>query len=848
MRLSVRRSSFAILLLGIVSAHAADDQAICDEHSAFDDLHISACDRAIASNRFTGSALAQLYLSRAHRFEKNGDAEQAYLDYAELQRMGSKDTSILFSLFLASVKTGRIDQASQLADQISAVDRNNGLARLVEGVRSLKQQQYATAQQNFNRFVHSPITDLVAALLSGWATYGAGNLQAAVDNIDKLGGPDWYAPYKNFHTGMILELAGMQKAAGVRLERAYKLNDALRVTDEYARWLSRNKDASSAAAVYEAFDKKYARHLVLGLHEARADKKMPPLVDSAQQGAAEVLYGIGDLLTHQGGEELALIYLQLALYLNPDHSFALLALGDLYELIKKPQLAINVYQEFSPSSPLKRIAQIKLATDLDAVGRTDKGVEILRTMIAGDRNDLEAIIALGNIERAHSRFEDCSKTYTQGIEASADVVRPDWVLFYYRGICYERTQQWAKAEPDLQRALELNPNQPHVMNYLGYSWVDRGIHLDEGLNLIQRAVRLRPDDGYIVDSLGWAFYQSGRFEDALVRLKQAAVLQPDDPILADHLGDGLWRVGRREEAKVQWVRARALQPAPEDLKHIEQKLLSGLQDHAPAVVTTAAPAVKAGSGRDAPRRVALVIGDLAYQHVPELPNPKRDAAAIADVLRKIGFQEIVFQTDATRDGLLDTLRKFAARAERADWALVYFAGHGIEMGGINYVIPIDATLATDRDVELEAVALDRLITAADGAKQLRLVLLDACRDNPFISNMQASPAAAPISRVRQANASRSTRSTGQGLAELEPEAGTLVVFAAKHGQVALDGDGTNSPFASAIINRLPTPGLEVRRLFDFVRDDVMSITKRQQQPFSYGSLPGSVDFFFVPKQ
>lgn len=268
----------------------------------------------------------------------------------------------------------------KLADRILTIDKNNRVARLVAGVRSLKQKQYGAAQQNINQSVRGPITDLVATLLSGWASYGAGNTQTAISAIDKLAGPEWYPIFKDLHSGMILELANKQKEAGVRFERAYKLDDsALRVSDAYARWLSRNKDAAAATAIYQGFDKKLARHplVVEGIRETKAGKKLPPLVENPQQGAAEALYGIGASLTRRGGEDLALVYLQLALYLNPNHSLALLSLADLYESVKKPQMAIKVYERVPSNSPLKRNAQIQLATDLDAVDRTDEGIKIL---------------------------------------------------------------------------------------------------------------------------------------------------------------------------------------------------------------------------------------------------------------------------------------------------------------------------------------------------------------------------------------------------------------------------------------------------------------------------------------
>ena len=246
-----------------------------------------------------------------------------------------------------------------------------------------------------------------------------------------------------------------------------------------------------------------------------------------------------------------------------------------------------------------------------------------------------------------------------------------------------------------------------------------------------------------------------------------------------------------------------------------------------ALPQPSAPAARVPAGK----RVALVIGNSDYAAVARLPNPRRDADAVAASLRGIGFRTVTLETDLSRDKLVRALRAFQDEAETADWAMIYYAGHGIEVGGVNYLVPIDAQLKDDRDVQDEAVPLDRLLSAIEGAKKLRLVVLDACRDNPFVAQMRRSVG---------------TRSIGRGLARIEPEGGTLVAYAAKHGQVALDGDGANSPFVGALVKHLQTPGLEINKLFRLVRDDVMAVTGRKQEPFVYGSLPGE-DFFFVQR-
>jgi tetratricopeptide (TPR) repeat protein len=247
--------------------------------------------------------------------------------------------------------------------------------------------------------------------------------------------------------------------------------------------------------------------------------------------------------------------------------------------VKKPQMAIKVYERVPASSPLKRNAQIQLATDLDSADRGDEAIKILKEVISADSKDLEAIMALGNIERGRKKFADCAVTYSKGIDSlPSNNDKANSVYYYYRGICEERSKQWPKAEADMRKALALQPEQPHVLNYLGYSWIDQGTNLDEGMKMIKRAVDQRPDDGYIVDSLGWAYFRIGNYEESVKNLERAIDLKPEDPTINDHLGDSYWRVGRKLEAKFQWAHARDLKPEPEELPKIEAKIENGLPD------------------------------------------------------------------------------------------------------------------------------------------------------------------------------------------------------------------------------------------------------------------------------
>ena len=537
------------------------------------------------------------YLAARHAgAERDSGAAAAY--YLNVLKLDPKNPDLLSRTFLSVLTNGDIDEASKLGERLLAIDHTDRIARLVIGIRELKQKHYGAARQDFSQSVRGPVTDLTATLLTGWAMYGEGNSRAAVDTMDKLTGPDWYSIFKDLHAGLILDLAGDKKEAGKRFERTYKADPtALRAAEAYGRFLSRNGSKDDSLKVYQEFDKALPNHPLIKeeMKQVSDGEKLPPLVDSPQAGAAEALYGLGASIGRRGGEDLALIYLQLALYLQPSHPMALLSLGDLYEDLKKPELAIKAYERVPASSALSRNAEIQLAVDLDALDRTDEAKKKLDHVISEHPKDTEAIIELGNIQRGRKDFADCATTYGKAIDTVPNPEKSNWVMFYFRGICNERSHQWPAAEADMKKALQLYPEQPLVLNYLGYSWVDQGAHLDQGMDMIRRAVEQRPDDGYIVDSLGWAYFKTGNYDEAVKNLERAVELKPEDPTINDHLGDAYWRVGRTLEAHFQWSHAKDLKPDPEDLPKIEAKLKDGL----PPDTSTAADAEKPAPASDA---------------------------------------------------------------------------------------------------------------------------------------------------------------------------------------------------------------------------------------------------------
>jgi len=536
--------------------------------------------RAQSRDVFSRTSPSGSYLAARHASGQREVAAAASYYRAAL-RADPGNNELLGRTFLAVLANGEVDEGVKLAERVLQVDKNDRIARLVVGVRALKQKQYPVARRELAQSTRGPITDLAATLLSAWTMANPSEAKQATDSIDKLAGADWYAIFKELHAALILDVAGQKREAARHYERSYKLDPtALRVVQSYGSFLSRQGNNADTLKVFAAFEEALPRHplVVEATSELKAGKKLPLMVDTPQAGAAEVLYGLGAALGQHGGEDLGLIYLQLSLYLAPSHPLALLSLGDLYQAMKKPELANKTYERVALSSPLHRNAQVQLALNLDALERTDEAKASLEKVIAANPSDLQAIMALGNVLRGRKQFAECADVYSKGVDTISRPEKSNWVIYYFRGICFERAKQWPKAEADFKRSLELFPDQPHVLNYLGYSWIDQGINLDEGMRMIKRAVEQRADDGQIVDSLGWAYYRLGNMDEAVKQLERAVELKPEDPTINDHLGDAYWRVGRVLEARFQWSHARDFKPEPEDFVKIEAKLKSGLPD------------------------------------------------------------------------------------------------------------------------------------------------------------------------------------------------------------------------------------------------------------------------------
>jgi tetratricopeptide (TPR) repeat protein len=492
------------------------------------------------------------------------------------------DNEVLMEQALTMETTeGNWDRAIALARQLVAVQPTHRMARIILGLSDAKAGRYGEALENFKAGGSGMMGELTAALARAWMQEAEGNVKGAVETIDGVKQAEWAQLFLRYHKALIYDVAGRRLEARALFERAFRTDaKSLRIALAYAHHAAANGDAKLARATLE----EYGRRAPGGPHPVtkaladriKAGEHIDLLVKTPIDGLAEVFYGLGDALSGEGGVNVGAVYLQMAIYLKPDFPFALASLASLYETVKKYDAAITTYDRIQRGTPLQSAIDIRKAINLNQLERVEEAKSILERLAKEEPNDIRALDTLGNVMRARKRYDEAVDYYSRAINIIGKPDKKNWTQFYARGTCYERLKKWPAAEADLQKAMQLAPDQPLVLNYLGYSWVDQNRNLKQGLALIERAVQLKPDDGYIVDSLGWAQYRLGNIREAVKYLERAVELKPEDPVLNDHLGDALWRVGRQDEARFQWEQALTLKPEAEDVEKIKRKLAKGL--------------------------------------------------------------------------------------------------------------------------------------------------------------------------------------------------------------------------------------------------------------------------------
>ncbi len=504
--------------------------------------------------------------------------------YVENALKGDPDNIVLVErLFLLDVSSGDIAAAEELAARVITFNSEHRMARLVLGLADIRNGKFEAARGHFAESAYTPIGELAAALLTAWTYAGEKNLAGAIKELGKLADNESFTDFKLFHEGLIADYLNSPLRADTAYHAASKnAGSNLRVAQALGSFLHRNGKGKDAERVYRAFLEINANNVIMeaALADLLAKKPAVPFVGSVRDGVGEALFSLAAAMNDGESLEVALVYAQLAAQNSDDAPVMQTLLGDVHADMGRYQAAIDAYEKVDGTSALRPTAETEVALNLQRLKQTDAAQARLRALIAKNANNYSAHVTLGNVLRNNDQFAEASESYSKAIALFGEAQKPSWQIHYFRGIARERLKQWETAEQDFRAALALSPEEASVLNYLGYSLIDRGLKLDEALKMVKLAVELRPNDGYIIDSLGWAFFRLGKFEDAVEQLERAVELKAGDPIIAEHLGDAYWKVGRELEARFQWQHAKDNEPEPDDLKRIENKLRNGFVENA----------------------------------------------------------------------------------------------------------------------------------------------------------------------------------------------------------------------------------------------------------------------------
>jgi tetratricopeptide (TPR) repeat protein len=484
-------------------------------------------------------------------------------------------------LFVLKLASGQYDAALERARPLAAESLSDDAvaeADLLLALDDARAGRFGGAHRRLARLDEDGIAGLTLPFVDAWILLGRGDdLDAALARLDQ---GEALGPLNRYHQAMMLDLGGRLDEAALALEEAMPASGPapVRMLQAYASMLARQDRRQAAIEIIDQqLAERVEQPMLVDLSATLEAGGTPaPPFDGAVGGAADALLGVAEALHQERGNRMAVVYARLAIFARRDLAEASLLIGDTMAEQGNFEAAIEAYQAVAPESPLSYVAQLRQARALHDAERHDEAFAMLEELAARDPDRIDALVQLGDLLRHDERYDESEAAYSRAIARIDQPRHEHWTLFYARGITYERTKRWPEAEADFLHALELEPEQPFVLNYLGYSWVDMGMHLDRAKGMLNRAVELRPDDGFIVDSLGWVQFRLGNYDAAVESLERAVELEPGDPVINDHLGDAYWRVGRQREARYQWQRVLTLEPDEEVIANVEQKLRSGL--------------------------------------------------------------------------------------------------------------------------------------------------------------------------------------------------------------------------------------------------------------------------------
>ncbi len=483
------------------------------------------------------------------------DFEAAARYYARALQKDTDNPELMENVVQAQLSLGRLDRALPVARIMADRDLRSQIANMVLTAGMIGEDAFdALLARDLETEGIGPLVD---GLLEAWSKLGAGDAEAAMAQFDNVSDQNGLRGFALYHKALALALIGDFEAAEVVFEDSGSSQMTRRGALARAEILSQlDRNAEALEMMATTFGAGFDPGLTSVADRLASGETLPfSHVTSAAEGMAEVFFSVGAALSGEASDDYSLLYARVATYLRPGHIDAILLSADLLDKLGQYDLAVATYKQVPPSSPDHHAAELGRAEALRRAAKPDAAIEVLERL-ALDYPTLPLVhSSLGDLFRQQERYEQAADAYDRSLQFTEEGAPTQWFLLYARGIAHERLDQWDDAEADFRKALELRPDQPQVLNYLGYSLVEKQAKLDEALDMIERAVAARPDSGYIVDSLGWVLYRLGRFSEAVAHMENAVELMPVDPVVNDHLGDVYWAVGRNREAEFQWKRA-----------------------------------------------------------------------------------------------------------------------------------------------------------------------------------------------------------------------------------------------------------------------------------------------------
>ena len=531
------------------------------------------CFSSVLAETFSGYYLAARQANHLDDFESSAHFN------SQLIALDASNISILESLIVAKVAIGDIKGAMQITDTLAKLGATSQMVHLLNIAKAVKAKNFDTilvqlgSQKNVGHH-------LVNGLIRGWAMAGRSQIADAFAQFDKLATDPRLANFGIFHKALLYMAISDYQSASETLENLYASSGqtSVRGARIHIQALMMQGDFDKAERLFEkTFGSEPSRQLIGLQNDLKVRRKPRKLVvTEPSDGIAEIFFSVAQILSSDENDQYTLAYARLAEYLLKETTQATLLSAQILSNMEQFDLATRSFSLINANDPLYTAAQIGKADALSQSGKYEKAIEVLQELINIAPDMVTAYQALGDDFRSIKRFDDAVLSYSSALDLMRGKKTTNWILYYSRGIAYEQLGDWINAEKDFRRALEIKPDQPYVLNYLGYSLVEKQLKLEEALSLIEKAVSLRPDSGYIVDSFGWVLFRLSRFVEAVPHLEKAAKLMPVDPIVNDHLGDVYWAVGRKREARFQWNRALSFDPEDADQARIIKKLEIGL--------------------------------------------------------------------------------------------------------------------------------------------------------------------------------------------------------------------------------------------------------------------------------